>query len=500
MKKRTIFLFVLAFHQLISFSQGTIRLTMEDALMLAQTQSLQTFLNKHYYMADYWAYRSFRADYLPSVNLRTTPLAYSNASELRFNFENQSDEFVRTQNLRSDLALNISQKVAATGGTFFVQSDLSRIENYGSYPYTQYSSRPVRIGYEQELFGFNPMKWQRKISPLKFEKAKQEYLQSTENMHLMTVSYLFGFLRAFNQMEIAQTNVDNTNNLLEVAQHRFELGTVTREELLDLRLSNNNALITLQEALLDYREAKESLLNFLMLPIDVELEVVMPNQIPVAEVDVSTVLEKALENNPEIMQVEQNLLESQRNVEQSNKGRHFQSNVNVSYGLSKDDGNFQQNGRFKNVYNPDFDTYQQVMVGINIPILDWGRSKGQYQLAKSQYEITQVASQQSMQQFRQNAVTRALAFNIQKSRVESAALSDTLATESYELTMTRFKKGQADVLRLTSSQGAKDNARLQYINTLAEYWNQYFTLRRLTLHDFEKNQDLKFDEAKILEF
>ncbi|HLW08518.1 MAG TPA: TolC family protein [Marinilabiliaceae bacterium] len=499
--KRTVLLCLLfILHQVLLFSQGNIRLTMDDALQLAQTQSLQTFLNKHYYMADYWAYRSFRANYLPSLNLQTTPLAYTNASQLRYNSEKQTDEFVRTESLRSDLALNVSQKIAATGGTFFVESDLSRIENYGYNPYTQYSSRPIRVGYEQELFGFNSMKWQRKIEPLKFAKAKQDYLQSTERMHLSTINYFFGFLRAYNQMEIAQTNVDNTDNLLGVAKHRFELGTITREELLDLRLSHNNALITLQEALLDYREAKESLLSFLMLPTDIELEAVMPNRMPVAEVDISIVLEKALDNNPEILQLEQNLLESQRNVDQSNKGRHFRSNVNLSYGLSKDDGSFLENGKFKNVYSPEFETYQQVRVGINIPILDWGRSKGQYELAKSQYGITQVASQQSMQQFRQNAITRAIAFNIQKSRVESAALSDTLANESYELTMIRFKKGQADVLRLTSSQRAKDNARLQYINALAQYWNQYFTLRQLTLHDFENNKDIEFDEDEILGF
>ncbi|HTO16513.1 MAG TPA: hypothetical protein VLZ83_12130 [Edaphocola sp.] len=112
MKKRTLFLFAFVFHQLISFSQGNIRLTMDDALQLAQTQSLQTFLNKHYYMADYWAYRSFRANYLPSLNLQTTPLAYTNASQLRYNSEKQADEFVRTESLRSDLALNLSQKVA----------------------------------------------------------------------------------------------------------------------------------------------------------------------------------------------------------------------------------------------------------------------------------------------------------------------------------------------------------------------------------------------------
>lgn len=130
--------------------------------------------------------------------------------------------------------------------------------------------------------------------------------------------------------------------------------------------------------------------------------------------------------------------------------------------------------------------------------MDWGRNKGRYEMAKSQHEIVQVAGRQTLQQFKQNTVTRAIAFNIQKSRVESAALSDTLANESYELTMTRFSSGQADVLRLTSSQNAKDNARLQYINTLSDYWVNYYTLRELTLYDFENNSDIVFDEDKIL--
>jgi outer membrane protein TolC len=64
--------------------------------------------------------------------------------------------------------------------------------------------------------------------------------------------------------------------------------------------------------------------------------------------------------------------------------------------------------------------------------------------------------------------------------------------------MVRFRGGQADVLRLTSSQRAKDNARLQYINALAEYWDSYFYLRRLTLYDFEKDRELEFNEEELL--
>lgn len=499
MKKTSFLLGIMLCCSLGSFSQGEIRLSLNDALNLAQKQSLQALLNKYSYMADYWAYRSYLADMLPAVSLRANPLVYSNASELRYNWETQSDEYVRTENLLSDLNLSITQKVAATGGAFSIQSELGRVENFGKNSYTQYSSRPFRLGYQQQLFGYNDLKWQRKIEPLEFEKAKKDYLQSSETMNLTAIRYFFSLINASIQLEMAKTNLENSDKLLVVAQRRFELGTVTREELLDLRLANNNARISVQEWEMYQREAKESLLNLLMLPLDIELDIVIPDELPVHEVDPQLVLQKALENNPEMLELELNILQQQSNVDRANRVRHFQADVSLSYGLSKDDGSYLGSGTLGEVYRPEFDTYKQVAVGINIPILDWGRNKGRYEMARSQLEIAQVAASQSLQQFKQNAITRAVAFNIQKSRVESAALSDTLANESYELTMTRFSSGQADVLRLTSSQKAKDSARLQYISTLSDYWINLYTLRQMTLFDFETNNDLVFEEGKVLQ-
>ncbi|PWD99027.1 TolC family protein [Marinilabilia rubra] len=492
-------LFILLIIQLllileISAQEITVRLSLNDALELAREQSLQAFLNEHYYMAHYWAYRSYRADYLPSVSLQANPLSYSNASRLRYNSNTQTDEYIRTENLSSDLQMNISQKLAATGGTFFLESELGRIENFGNNDYQQYSSVPFRLRYRQKLFGFNPMKWQRKIEPLKFEKAKKEYIQSVEEMHISTIRHFFNLIRATISLEMAETNMKNTKNLLKTARRRFELGTVSREELLDLRLSENNDGIAWQEAKLNYREANENLLNFLMLPVDTELDIKIPDKMPVTGVDVERVLQNALDNNPELLQLKQQILENKRNVAEAKAGRHFSADINVSYGISKDDGNLMKDGNIGTVYQPDFDNHQMVSVGVNIPILDWGRKKGQYEMAKSRKQIAEVSARKTLQQFEQNAMTRAIAFNIQKSKVESAALSDTLASESYELTMTRFKTGKADVLRLTNSQKAKDKATLQYINALSEYWDSYFYLRKLTLYDFENEEVLEFEE------
>jgi outer membrane protein TolC len=348
------------------------------------------------------------------------------------------------------------------------------------------------------LFGFNPLKWQRKIEPLKFEKAKKEFIESTEEMNIITVRHFFGMARAVMQKEIAHSNLENTRNLLQIAQNRFDLGTVTREELLDLRLSHNNAAIALQEAMLEYRETRETLLNFLMLPADSEIEIGLPENILVSEVDLQLVLQNALYNNPEILQMEQLILENQRNVEQARAARHFLADVNVTYGISKDDGDLLRSGRLENVYSHDFNNHQRFSIGLTIPILDWGRNKGHYEMAMSQQLIAEIAARQTLQQFEQNAVTSAVAFNIQKSRVESAAISDTLASESYELTMARFRGGGANVLQLTSSQAARNRARLQYVDALAGYWVSYYYLRRLALYDFENNRKLEFNENELL--
>jgi len=137
-------------------------------------------------------------------------------------------------------------------------------------------------------------------------------------------------------------------------------------------------------------------------------------------------------------------------------------------------------------------------VTIGIPILDWGRRKGQYQLAKSRQTINRIAVEQATVKFEQDVVTKVMEFNLQYNKVLSAAKSDTLAMNSYELTALRFRKGNVDVLKLTSSQSSKDQARLQYIQALYQYWNYFYKVRHYTLYDFYTDQSLEEDFEVLL--
>ena len=77
------------------------------------------------------------------------------------------------------------------GGRFYVDTQLDFMRNFGDTKSTQYSAVPVRIGYEQDLLGYNAFHWDRKIEPLKFEKAKKQFVYQTEQVSEEAVTYFF---------------------------------------------------------------------------------------------------------------------------------------------------------------------------------------------------------------------------------------------------------------------------------------------------------------------
>ena len=99
-------------------------LTLEDAISMAHDNSPEVQAARHTYRAAYWNYRSFRANYLPSVSLISNP--YLNRQINKITQPDGTEQFIRQNKLSTDLGLQISQNVSFTGGNFFVQTSTQR--------------------------------------------------------------------------------------------------------------------------------------------------------------------------------------------------------------------------------------------------------------------------------------------------------------------------------------------------------------------------------------
>lgn len=135
-------------------------------------------------------------------------------------------------------------------------------------------------------------------------------------------------------------------------------------------------------------------------------------------------------------------------------------------------------------------------MGISIPILNWGKGRGQVELARSQAEITRVQVEKETLNFEQDVMTAVKQYQEQNRLNEIVRLADTVARKRYKTAYETFVLGQISVLDLNAAQTEQDNARRTYVSQLYSSWVYFYALRRLTLYDFEKREDIIYQQEK----
>ncbi len=473
-------------------AQDTIHLTLDQVLQLAHDQSPQAIMAKHQFRADYWSFRSFKAKYLPALTMNATIPDFSRAFEREYDFNTGQEYYVEKYRNNSTLGLSLTQNIGPTGGTVFVNTQLTRFDEFGERKNSQYITTPVSIGIRQPLFNYNPLKWEKKIEPLKYEEAKKSFLDAIERVNERAVNLFFNLVLAQMNMEIAKMNYHNSDTLYRIAQGRYNIGTIAEDDLLQMQLSLLNAGTALNQAGIDLQIREYQLRSFLGYNDNVKIMLEVPSEIPKLSVNVSEALALAQKNNPDILDFQRQLLEAQSNMIQAKRQRGVNANLFASFGYT------QQAPSFPEAYQ-DLLNQQHVQLGFTLPILDWGLNKGKYKLAQSNQEVVKTNIQQAKIDFDQEVILNVAQFNLQDDQVMIAAKADTIAQRRYKVTKQRFLIGKISVLDLNVADSEKDVARRGYISALRQYWSYFYGLRRLTLHDFLSDQDLTEDFEKLVE-
>ena len=485
------FLCSLLFNTNTSSQQITKKLTLDDVVNIAHEQSLQSILAKHRFRGSYWEYRTYKAKYLPNLTLSSTIFNFDRSIMLSPSFENGQwvDKIGTSKSLNSSGQFNLNQNIGLTGGSVFLSSRLTRSDLLQGDSLVKFVSSPVSIGFRQPINGYNELHWEKKIEPKRFEEAKQQYIDAMESVSLRAVEFFFDLALAQMNLEISKINYNNTDTLYKIAQGRFNMGTIAEDELLQLELSHLKANTSLNRASIELESNKSRLGVFLGFSENIDLELIVPVRIPDLEINVQKALEEANKNNPDIIGLERQLLEAEQNVAEARSERGLNATLFASFGLTKEAPDLRR------VYTNPQDQ-QQVQVGIDVPIVDWGLGRGKVKLAESNHQVVMTSVQQDKVDFEQQVLLSVMQFNLQDDQILIAAKADTVATYRYEVAKRRFLIGKIDVLELNVALEEKDVARREYIAALREFWDYYYNLRKLTLFDFRTNMPLSasFDD------
>lgn len=447
----------------------TLRLTLDQAIAIAKEHSSDAKAARHTVLAAEWSYKFYKANYLPTLTLASEPSL--NRAISKITQPDGTNLFIKQNQLSTNLALSITQNIALTGGQLFLSSSVLRQDEFENGT-VAYNSQPITIGYRQTFFGYNSLKWDRRIEPKRYIAAKKSYYESMELIASRAVSYFFNVAQAQTAYDIARYNKLSADTLSRYARGRYNIGTITENEMLQLEVNR----ITAETNVLDTRnqldDAMQDLRSYLALDNNTEIVVETNTVIPDCKADAEQAIRLAYEHNPAPVSYEINRLVSHSNLASAKAESGLKADLYIQFGLSQTADNLRDS------YRSPLDQ-QHVSVSLSLPILDWGRGKGRIKVAESNVNLVETQIEQAYKDFETNIIRLVRQFNLQAHRVQSAQKTATLAQRRYEVTRHLYLKGKSTILDLNTATQEKDTAHSSHINALATFWSLYYGLRSL---------------------
>lgn len=465
-------------------AQEVLSLSLDEAIALAHEQSPQAVTALHRYRAAYWNWRTFKANYLPSLTFNS----YStlNRSINSVTLPDGSDSFLHRNQLLNNGSLTINQNVSFLGGNLFLETGVERLDLFSDKIHS-FKSTPVVIGYSQSLFGYNRLKWDKKIEPTRYTEAKKSYFETLELVAAVATNKFFELATAQSKLQSANYNYAAADTLYRYAKGRYDIGTITENEMLQLEINHLTEQSNQLNAGIEVDNSVQDLRSFLGMRNNVEIEAVVSGDVPIFIVPVEDALYFAWQNSPDIELYSLQQLQSESNVAQAKASRGFKADLYMQVGLT------QTAERLSDAYRHPMDQ-QLVSLGIRIPLVDWGVGKGRVEVARSNLEKTKTEISQARTDFEANVIKLVKQFNQQANRVAIAKKTSERAAQRNEVAYRLYLLGRSSLLDLNAAIAEKDISQRAYINALHNYWNLYYMLRSITGYNFQLNAPIIVSE------
>ncbi|MBX3253601.1 MAG: TolC family protein [Chitinophagaceae bacterium] len=477
------FLLTTAFLLAASFlltAQQNMSLSLQQAISVARGQSLLAKQIDADYKSYVYRFRSFKSSLKPQFVLDGTVPSYDrslvNVIQPDGSYKIQA---VRRSILGSNLTLN--QNIFWTGGNFFVSTGSNLFTNRGNMiDQRQWQTTPFVLGISQPLTLFNSVKWNYEQEKLRMKRATKQQIESYENMSVQITQAYFDLYVAKMILKNARQNMEVNDTLYKISTGRFNVGKIAENELLQVELQLMNARNAVTQGEVNVIMYSKTLNNLLGLDGSVQFDLVPVTSAPVFAVDVNQAVAEAKKNRSEMLEFELEENTAKMQVRQSQSNAFASGNIGITYGLN------QTAMTLAGAYKSPLD-FQMVNINYSLPLFGFGKNKNAIASSKYNLEATQAGiafRKKSFEQETENVVNQ---FVQLQTAIQISAKSDTIAQKRYEVARNRYMLGKIGITDLGLAQEAKDNAVVDYVRTLQQYWQAYYMLRRITLFDFEQN-------------
>jgi outer membrane protein len=458
--------------------QDTVKLKLTEVIEIARAHSTAAAEAATIRENQYWLYKTYKSNYSPQLSLDGTLPQFSKTN-IPVIQPDGTVEFKPVTNDNSQLNLGLTQNVGLTGGQVFLSSNVLRFSDFDRRQ-TRYNGNPLVIGLNQPLFAFNALAWDKKIEPLRYEESQKKYKEDMELVGRDASELFFSLLIAQINREIAARNLSNNEIIYRIGEGKATLGRLSKDELLRLKLGVLNAHKALAQANVDAETADLQLKNFIGFSETKQIQLVLPEDLLTFRIDKEVAVEQARNNRQQAIAFKRALLEADKEVAKAKGENGLKVNLFGTFGLTN------VADRLPGIY-ADAKDQQEIRLGFQVPILDWGRSASRIKTAQSNRKLVEARVKQARLSFEQEIYTTLRQLSMIQDQMKINAEADITASQRFEIAKKRYFLNDLSITDLNIALQEKDQARRDYIFSLKSFWNAFFNLRVLTLYDFTTN-------------
>ena len=213
------------------------------------------------------------------------------------------------------------------------------------------------------------------------------------------------------------------------------------------------------------------------------MTIVAPDSIPNVDADAELAVKEALRNSSVMEQGTLDDVQSKRLLSAAKLSNQFNASVRATFGFN------QTASAFNEAYQSPLGR-QALSVSVSLPMMQWGAGHADVEAAKADEQRTASNNKVRRDALVEDARFSALQLQQAQRNILISAKADTVAEKQFDVARNRYIIGKITNTDLYTAQTEKDAAVLAYVQALRSYWTAYYHLRRVTLYDFAKKQEM----------
>ena len=419
--------------------------------------------------------RNYNLGFLPSLAFTLSPINFNHSLRLLQVPDDGSYRYIEDYSNNTSIGLTLKQKIRFTGGELSLSSTLGILSEL-SLKRTSFSSTPFSIGYSQQLWGARHLyQLERRIENLRTQVIKKQYQVDLFKIQLEVVRIYMEAIQNYLELEQSRLLHSRNDSLQAIAALKLKQGQITQYDYNQIELQTLGQYQAIEVAHPAYERTLTRLKAYL--GIDNVKSIVLPKMNFPIFLDLAQVQADIDLNNPFATEQEIELILSDQAFYQVKLGTYLNGNINLSYGIN------QHAYRFSDAYRSG-NVRQAVILGLQVPIFQWGINKNKLRIARNTYEANRIKAAIRVKELENEVSTLVDRYNHATKRWYTAHRSYTLAQCQYEILIEKFRLGKISLYELIMGERELQNALKTYYSAMQETVISYYTLRVLTLLDY----------------